>query len=98
LVISNDAFNVHFDVVTVLPLTKGIGKTRRIYPFEVEIPARTLHERLTSIVMPQQIRTISRLRLLDRLGVVSDPAIQGAIEDRLLEHLGIEFGLYEPGR
>ena len=98
LVISNDGFNAHFEVVTVLPLTKGAGKTRRVYPFEVEIPAGTLHERFSSIVMPQQIRTVSRLRMLEHLGAVSDPAVQHAIEDRLLEHLGIEFGLYEPGK
>jgi mRNA-degrading endonuclease toxin of MazEF toxin-antitoxin module len=41
--------------------------------------------------MPQQIRTISKLRLLDRIGVVEDEDTRSEIENRLLEHLGIEF-------
>ncbi|MDT8369601.1 MAG: type II toxin-antitoxin system PemK/MazF family toxin, partial [Longimicrobiales bacterium] len=35
LVVSNDGFNHHFDVVTILPLTKREGKERRIYAFEL---------------------------------------------------------------
>ena len=96
MVISNDGFNAHFDVVTVLPLTKGGEKGRRVYPFEVEIPVGTLSDRFASIVMPHQIRTLSRIRILERLGAVSDPGLQRAIEDRLLEHLGIEFSLWQP--
>lgn len=90
LVVSNDGFNLHFDVVTVLPLTKREGKKRRVYPFEVLLPdlLGTGHE---SIVMPQQVRTVSKLRLLQRIGVVGDEALRREIENRLLEHLGIEF-------
>ena len=40
------------------------------YTFEVKIPPGVLDGRFGSIVMPQQIRTVSRLRLLDRLGTV----------------------------
>jgi mRNA interferase MazF len=90
IVISNNGFNRHFDVVTVVPLTKRAGKKRRVYPFEVLAPdlVGTGHE---SILMPQQIRTISKFRLLERAGVLDDEAIQIDLENRLLEHLGIEF-------
>jgi mRNA-degrading endonuclease toxin of MazEF toxin-antitoxin module len=44
-----------------------------------------------SIVMPHQIRTISKLRLLERIGIVTDEDRQMAIENRVLEHLGIAF-------
>ncbi|HUF12274.1 MAG TPA: type II toxin-antitoxin system PemK/MazF family toxin [Longimicrobiales bacterium] len=90
IVVSNDGFNQHFDVVTVVPLTKREGKRRRIYPFEVLTPdlAGTGYE---GIGMPQQVRTISRMRLLERIGVLTDPELRAEIEDRLLEHLGIEF-------
>lgn len=90
LVVSNDGFNQHFDVVTVVPMTKREGKRRRVYPFEVLAPdlVGTGHG---SIVMPQQIRTISKRRLLERAGVLEDEAIQIELENRLLEHLGIDF-------
>jgi len=94
VVVSNDGFNAHFDVVTILPLTKLEGKRREAYTFEVKIPRGVVDGRFGSIVMPQQIRTVSRLRLLDRLGTLADRELQEEIEDRILEHLGIEFEPY----
>lgn len=94
VVVSNDGFNAHFDVVTILPLTKLEGKGRQAYTFEVELPRGVVDERFGSIVMPQQIRTISRLRLLERLGSLANRELQEEIEDRILEHLGIEFEPY----
>jgi mRNA interferase MazF len=91
IVISNDGFNAQFDVVTILPLTKLEGKQRRVYPFEVLLPADVVGTGFGSIVMPQQIRTISRLCLVERIGVVTDESLRTQIENRLLEHLGIEF-------
>jgi len=95
VVVSNDGFNHHFDVVTVVPMTKREGKKRRVYPFEVLAPdlAGTGYE---SILMPQQVRTISKRRLLERTGVVDDESIQIDLENRLLEHLGIDFEAEEP--
>lgn len=49
LVVSNDGFNQHFPVVTVLPLTKREGKARRVYPYEVELPAQAAGNPLASI-------------------------------------------------
>jgi mRNA interferase MazF len=91
LVVSNDGFNAHFDIVTVIPLSKTSGKSRRVYPFEVLLPRGAAGNPEDSIAMPQQVRTISKMRLLESMGVLSDPALQEAIENRLLEHLGIEL-------
>jgi mRNA interferase MazF len=91
LVLSNDGFNASFDVVTILPLTKLEGKKRDVYPFEVLLEKGTVTDEWSSIVMPQQIRTLSKLRLLDFIGRLTDDSIQTAVENRVLEHLGIEF-------
>lgn len=91
IIVSNDGVNAHLDVVTVVPATKAEGKRRRIYPFEVLLPAGTLTPEHSSIVMPQQIRAISKRRLLEKIGTIIDPAAQTEIENRLLEHLGIQF-------
>ena len=90
IVVSNNGFNQHFDVVTIVPMTKREGKKRRVYPFEVLAPdlLGTGHE---SILMPQQVRTISKYRLLERAGVLSSELIRLDLENRLLEHLGIDF-------
>lgn len=95
VVVSNDGFNHHFDVVTVVPMTRRAGKKRRVYLFEVLAPdlVGTGHE---SILMPQQVRTLSKRRLLARTGVLEDKSIQIDLENRLLEHLGIDFEAEEP--
>ena len=41
--------------------------------------------------MPQQIRTISKLRLIEAMGRIADRSSRDDIEDRLFEHLGIAF-------
>lgn len=91
LIVSNDGFNKVFDVVTVLPLTKTDGKKRRVYPFEVVMPAHLAGNPLESIIMPQQMRTISKHRLLSRIGQLEGVALRREIEDRILDHLGISL-------
>ena len=91
LIVSNDGFNKVFDVVTVLPLTKTDGKKRRVYPFEVVMPAHLAGNPLESIIMPQQIRTISKHRLLSRIGQLEGVALRREIEDRILDHLGVNL-------
>ncbi len=91
LVLSNDGFNSHFEVVTVVPLTKREGRQRRVYDFEVLLSADVVGTGFGSIVMPHQIRTTSKLRLLERIGILTDEALRLEIENRLLEHLGIAF-------
>lgn len=44
-----------------------------------------------SVVMVQQIRAISKMRLLELIGAISDESQRDEIERRLLEHLDIEF-------
>jgi mRNA-degrading endonuclease toxin of MazEF toxin-antitoxin module len=95
IILSNDGFNQHFDVVTVLPLTKGRAKKRRVYEVEVLLPADVVGSGHESIVMPHQVRTISKLRLLDRIGILSDENRRVEIENRILEHLGIAFEAHE---
>lgn len=91
IVVSNDGFNSSFPVVTIVSATKAEGKRRKPYAFEVLLPEGTITARHASIVMPHQVRTISKMRLLERVGTLDDKDLCEAIENRLLEHLGIAF-------
>lgn len=91
IVVSNDGFNAHFRMATVVPATKLEDKRRQVYAFEVLLPKGTLTAGYASIAMPQQVRSISSLRLIEKIGTLHDPAHHAAIENRLLEHLGIAF-------
>lgn len=96
IVISNDGFNAAFPVVTIVSATSVEGKERKPYAFEVVLPEGTITPKRASIVMPHQVRTISKLRLLDRIGALDDVGFREDIENRLLEHLGIAFEEEQP--
>jgi mRNA-degrading endonuclease toxin of MazEF toxin-antitoxin module len=93
LVISNDGFNRHFPLATVLPLTKREGKQRRVYSFEVVLPAGSAGNRDESVVMPHQVRTVSRARVIRHLGRLTDSALRASMERRLADHLALGPGL-----
>ena len=68
LIISNNFENL-LDVVTILPIT-SLKKNRRVYPNEFLLK----HElEKPSIVLCQQIRTISKQRLVKRLTTINNP-------------------------
>jgi mRNA interferase MazF len=91
IIVSNDGINSAFDVVTMVPLTKLEGKTRKVYPFEALLPKGTITPNWGSIVMIQQVRAISKKRLLKPIGKLTREAHRTAIERRLLEHFDISF-------
>ena len=96
LVVSNNGVNASLPVVTQIPMTKLEGKSRKVYPFEVLLPPEILGSGWTSIAMPQQVRTIDKSRLLEKIGSLPAGDLQTQIEARLLEHLGIAFGFEVP--
>ena len=92
LVISNEPFNRRADLVTVLPLTSA---RRSVHSWELVIPATACGRPVDSIVLPHQVCTISRDRLIvPPYGRIVDPALRMAVADRVLRH----FGLHDPGR
>ncbi|GMV03840.1 MAG: hypothetical protein AMXMBFR53_01220 [Gemmatimonadota bacterium] len=91
LVLSNDGFNRHFPLVTIVPMTRAGGKRRPAYAFEVLVPAGAAGNADESIVMPQQLRTVARSRVRQTLGALRDPELRRAIEERTRDHLGMGF-------
>ena len=74
LIISNTYENL-LDVVTVIPIT-SLKKGRRVYPNEVLLKDEL--ER-PSILLCQQIRTISKRRLVKHLTTLDDPSLKETI-------------------
>ena len=91
IVVSNDGFNEQFSVVTVVPLTSNEGKRRKIYPFEIILAAELAGNRKESIIMPYQIRTIDKSRLLEWVGRLTAENVRTEIEDRIIEHIGVDL-------
>jgi mRNA interferase MazF len=87
LIVSNDANNNASTTVTILPITSNIT---RVYPFEVLLNPEDSGLFKISKVQAQQIRTISKQRVLaDLVGSLSQELID-LVNDAIKLHLGLE--------
>ncbi len=85
VVISNNINNEFADTVTVLPVTSSVGK---VYPFEVFLKKGIANISGDSKVKANQIRTIDKKRLKERIGIIPE-AILREIEKAVKIHIGL---------
>jgi mRNA interferase MazF len=83
VVLQNDLANRSSPTVTVIPITSQIG---RVFPFQVLIPAGEGGLDRPSKALCEQIRTLSRSRLIQRLGQLSEERLD-VIREALQRHL-----------
>lgn len=88
LVVSNDLHNRKAPMVTVVPLTSNV---ERVYPFEVFLSAKDTHLPQDSKAMPQQIRAVSKQRIIGGAIALLSSEIMSLVEDALKLHLGMEW-------
>ncbi|QYX34098.1 type II toxin-antitoxin system PemK/MazF family toxin [Sphaerospermopsis torques-reginae] len=87
LIVSHDANNNASTTVTILPITSN---TSRIYPFEVLLNPEDSGLSKPSKVQAQQIRTISKQRILgDVVGCLNQDLID-LVNDAIKLHLALE--------
>ncbi|MEA5576898.1 type II toxin-antitoxin system PemK/MazF family toxin [Anabaena sp. UHCC 0451] len=87
LIASNDANNNAANVVTILPITSNVS---RVYPFEVLLQPEDSGLSKPSKVQAQQVRTISKQRILgDAVGSLSTELME-LVNAALKLHLYLE--------
>lgn len=86
VVVSNDINNEYAETVTVVPITSKVDK---VYPFEVLIKKGVGGLKEDSKAKANQIRTISKARLLDLIGVLPQDFL-GALENTIKIHLDLK--------
>lgn len=89
LVVSNEPFNETSGLLTVLPIT-SMKERRQPQSWEILLPAAGAGNPLDSIIMPQQIRTVSAMRIRRLIGRLTDPALRRDVASKVLLHLGFE--------
>ena len=88
LVLQNNIANRHSPVTIVAAITSQFEEP--LYPTEVLIPAGEGGLRIASVVLLNQIRTVDRRRLIQRLGALKPETLK-----RVNQALRISLGLAE---
>ena len=89
LIIQNDVGNKHSPTVIAAAITSQTGKTK--LPTHIEIEPEQSGLKAESVVLTEQIRTIDKSRLKEKIGHIDDEKIINQINNAL----GVSFGLEE---
>ena len=87
LIIQNDLGNKYSPTVIAAAITSQTTKNK--LPTHIEIGSTEIGLKTDSIVLAEQIRTIDKSRLKEKIGHISDESIMGQINNAL----GVSFGL-----
>ena len=89
LVIQNDTGNKYSPTVIVSAITSQLGKNR--LPTHIELASKDFGLKSDSVVLAEQVRTIDKSRLKEKIGHIEDDRVMNKINSAL----GISFGLGE---
>ncbi len=87
LIIQNDTGNKYSPTVIAAAITSQTGKAK--LPTHIEISSSDNGLKSDSVVLTEQIRTIDKSRLKEKIGHIED----GKIMDKVNGAIGISFGL-----
>ena len=86
LIISNDINNKYSNTVTIIPISSA--KSNKIYPFEILLKASDIKLKNDSIAKVNQIRTIDKQRLKNKISAL-DHFLILEIEQAICNHLDL---------
>ena len=87
LIIQNDLGNKYSPTVIAAAITSQTGKTK--LPTHIEIGSKENGLKSDSVVLAEQIRTIDKSRLKEKIGHINDNKIMSKVNNAI----GISFGL-----
>lgn len=87
IIVQNDVGNMHSPTVIAAAITSQKGKSK--LPTHIEINSKRNGLKADSIVLAEQIRTIDKSRLKEKIGHVEDESVMNKINNAL----GVSFGL-----
>ena len=89
LIIQNDTGNKYSPTVIAAAITSQTNKTK--LPTHIEIDGENQGLKNNSVILTEQIRTIDKSRLKEKIGHINDSKVMNKINNAL----GVSFGLEE---
>ena len=86
VIIQNDIGNKYSPTVIAAAITSQLGKNR--LPTHIEIGSNNNELKTNSVVLAEQIRTIDKSRLKEKIGHIDD-----SVMSKINSAIGISFGL-----
>ena len=87
LIVQNDTGNKHSPTVIAAAITSQIGKAR--LPTHIELEAQSYGLTRNSVILLEQIRTIDKSRLRERMGKLDEPTM-----NKVDNAIAVSFGLH----
>ena len=87
LIIQNDTGNRYSPTVIVSAITSKMNKSK--LPTHIELDSEEFGLKSDSVILAEQIRTIDKSRLKEKIGHIDDNEVMGKINNAL----GVSFGL-----
>jgi len=91
IILSNNIGNAHADTVNVIPMTRHLKKPK--LPCHTEISPDDITDKRqlleTSMILAEQVTTISKYALRNYVGTITDNSVISAINAAVISQLGI---------
>jgi len=87
LIVQNDTGNRHSPTVIAAAITSQVGKAR--LPTHIELSDKSCGLNRNSVILLEQIRTIDKSRLKERMGAVPEP-VMNAVDSAIAVSFGLE--------
>jgi mRNA interferase MazF len=88
VIIQNDIGNKYSPTVIAAAITSQLGKNK--LPTHIEIGSQNVGLKTNSIVLAEQVRTIDKSRLKEKIGHIEDQSIMTQINNALGVSIGLE--------
>ena len=88
VIIQNDLGNKYSPTVIAAAITSQLGKTK--LPTHIPIGSQNLGLKTDSVILAEQVRTIDKSRLKEKIGHIEDKKIMTQINNALGVSIGLE--------
>ena len=88
VIIQNDLGNKHSPTVIAAAITSQLGKTK--LPTHIPIGSQNVGLKTDSVILAEQVRTIDKSRLKEKIGHIEDKGIISQINNALGVSIGLE--------